>query len=292
MHALGSVWGFLVECYLAWRRNDLTWKIGVLSYATAISLLPLALVFCWIGGAVLDALIPHWIASLVDHGVPYLLPQIELLSETSLDGVNGVESLPTKPQIEAQIKRLLRAATSGQFGGPALGAFALFGFFFVLSVNRTMNDLWDGEDQPSEHPVYRFLYVLLCLVLLIAAGFFMPITYSTLSTVQGELSTWVQSWLGTLLPPILLWFVLTAFYAATPAPHVRYRACFAGGMVGMLALQINQSLANLYVYSVISAGYLYGVVGIAILALTGIYVFWCCVMLGAVIARVIDKNGD
>jgi membrane protein len=198
------------------------------------------------------------------------------------------------PQLVEVINNIISASKSGSAG--AVGIFSLLLVVLLLfkSIEDTFNDIWGVRQGRSVVTRIVFYWTILTLgavlffasVALLGASAFLTMFMERLPG-----GTFLQS-LGLFLPTfsfLLLTVMLTVFYRVIPNTRVFWRAAFIGALVVGAMLLANNFLSFLYAKRVIQEKSLYGGLGLILVMMSGLYVFWLCVLTGGIVSYAIQN---
>ena len=89
----------------------------------------------------------------------------------------------------------------------------------------------------------------------------------------------------------MITLLLAAFLRFIPNTQVRWRPALLGALVVVALLELYKTLSFLYVQQVVSNNSLYGSVGIIVVLMLGLYVFWLLILLGGQVTYAV-QNAD
>ena len=101
--------------------------------------------------------------------------------------------------------------------------------------------------------------------------------------------------LALILSPIIAFILITTllavFFRFIPNTQVHWKAAFTGATLVVVLLQLYNMFSFLYVQRVVDTRSLYGSVGIIVVLMLGLYVFWLLILFGAQITYAV-QNAD
>jgi membrane protein len=97
--------------------------------------------------------------------------------------------------------------------------------------------------------------------------------------------------LSPIIAFILITILLAVFFRFIPNTQVNWKAAFTGATLVVVLLQLYNMLSFLYVQRVIDTRSLYGSVGIIVVLMLGLYVFWLLILFGGQITYAV-QNAD
>lgn len=275
------------------RRNMIPVQAAALTFYSLIGIGPLIALAIMLSGFALDNGNEEIIIDGIARGIAFAAPQIAL----DLDG-DGAGVAQLDPQVLDLINNFSQAAQSGTVGAVGLLTLAFIGLQVLSSIESSFNTLWGVARgrKWSERIVVYWTFVSLGAVL---------------GTISLTLLTFraVSSWLATRLPffgefaatlflsltPILTFglatLLLAVFFRFIPNTKVEWKPAFIGSVIVVLALHLYNMLSFLYVQRVVDTNSLYGSVGIIVVLMLGLYIFWLLILLGGQITYAV-QNAD
>lgn len=97
--------------------------------------------------------------------------------------------------------------------------------------------------------------------------------------------------LSPIIAFILITTLLAVFFRFIPNIQVNWKAAFTGATLVVILLQLYNLLSFLYVQRVVDTRSLYGSVGIIVVLMLGLYVFWLLILFGGQITYAV-QNAD
>lgn len=264
-------------------------RAAALSFSTLLGLGPLLAIAVLASGFALGKNEPAAVADALSRLLKFIAPQLqeyERLTKTEAS---------LSPQVLDVINHIITASRSGSAG--AFGAISLVLIVLLLfkAIEDTFNDIWgirQGRPLVTRVVFYWTIMTLGALlffsaVALLGAGTFVSMFAEKLPGGAGMLK--LLSWGLPVLSLVFLTGVLTIFYRVIPNTRVEWRAALAGAIaVGSLAL-VNNFLAFLYVKRVLIERSLYGGLALPLVIMSGMYVFWICVLTGGIVSYAVQN---
>ena len=177
------------------------------------------------------------------------------------------------------------AGKASRLGALGLGALALSAVALVLTIDRTLNNIWRvRRPRPLAQRLLIYWAVMTLAPLLLGAS--LSVTSYALSASRG----WVRGMPGgvrfllDLLEFVLLVAGLTCLYRFVPNTPVRTSHAAAGGVFAALGIEAAKRLLAWYLGLVPSFSAIYGAFATVPILLVWIYLAWLVVLLGAVVA--------
>ena len=177
---------------------------------------------------------------------------------------------------------------SGKSVASVIGGLVLIwmGIILLVAVENTMNNIWGVKSGRAWSKKLVLYWALLSLGILGALALVGLSSAATLGKILGslpfgtDLSRHTTS-VGAVLTGISLTLILTLFYKFFPNTRVRFRPAFIGGFVAALLLVANKLFATMYINRVITIQSLFGSMGIILVLMFGLYLFWAFLLIGA-----------
>lgn len=242
--------------------NHVSSAAAALSYSTTLAVVPaLALVLASLAAfPAFDGLRGRIQALIIDNLVP----------DTGL-------------QISQALGRFIEAADKlTAVGIVGLGATAIL---LLLTIEGQLNLIF-GVSRPR--PLALRVLVLWAVVtlapLLMAIGFSLFGTFSTLlgpDTGVGKVLSFI---LGNLLPSLITWGLLTFIYDVVPHNRVHWKDAMIGAAFAALLLAVLRYTFAYYIVLMTSYQAIYGAIAAVPVFLVWVYFVWFIVMAGAVIS--------
>ncbi len=274
------------------RRNKIPVQAAALTFYSLIGLGPLIAIGIMVSGFVVDKGDENMVSDAISTAIRYAAPQLALQIE---QGENGSPS-GLDPQITEMINNVISAAQSGTVG--VVGSLMLFviGIQVLTSIEGSFNSLW-GVAQGrkfGERVVVYWTFISMGAVIGTAA-----LTLKTLQTVSsfmerlpfgGEFLT-----IALFFSPVIVFVMLTAllalFFRFIPNTQVDWKPALTGAALVVVLLNLYNKLSFLYVQRVVDTRSLYGSVGIIVVLMLGLYVFWLLILLGGQVTYAV-QNAD
>jgi membrane protein len=265
-------------------------RAAALSFSSLLGLGPLIAIAVLVAGFALGQNDPKQLAEMLNGMIKVVAPQIkhyEIVMQTS-DQASS--------QLVEVIGNIITASKSGSAG--VLGVFTLLAIVLLLfkAIEDTFNDIW-GVGQGRSMLMRVVLYwtilslgaiVFFTAVALLGAGTFMRVFNPETIETQAR-GLWS---LGSVLQGLsfaLLTFVLTMVYRVVPNTRVFWWPAFMGGLVVAALLLANNVMAVLYLKRVVLEKSLYGSLALPLVVMSGLYVFWLCVLTGGIVSYAIQN---
>lgn len=262
-------------------------RAAALSFSSILSIGPLLAITMLVAGFALGQNEPGARADAVARSlhkvITAIAPQIQQYEELTQ------RSTEVNPELVSVINQILTATQSGSAG--ALSIFSLLVIVLLLfkSIEDTFNDIWGVRQGRSLLTRVVFYWTILTLgavlffasVALLGASTFVSVFIDKLPGSELLRS------LGLSLPIfsfVLLTCVLTVFYRVIPNTHVAWSAAAAGALVVASLLIANNFLTFLYAKRVVQERSLYGGLALPLVVMSVFYIFWLCVLTGAIVS--------
>lgn len=291
----------LVLTFRGLQRNKLAVQSAALTFYSLIGIGPLIALGIMISSFVLDqspenAANPDQPAEnravlAITKAIAFAAPQLEISAEGDTE-----EATTLAPEMTEIINSFIEAAQSGTVG--IIGSLVLFsiGIQVLTSIEKSFNSLW-GVDQGrklGERIVIYWTFISMGAVVGAAA-----LTLTTLNRISGFMEKLpyggeflsVVLFFSPLIAAILIIVLLAAFFCFIPNTRVEWKAAFTGATLVVILLHLYNMLSFLYVERVVSTRSLYGSVGIIVILMLGLYVFWLLILFGGQITYAV-QNAD
>lgn len=283
------------------RRNKLPVQSAALTFYSLIGIGPLIALGIMISSFVIDQAptnddgldqpADNRAVEWIETAIQYAAPQLSL--DTNDDGIDNAE---LAPEIKEMINSFMAAAQSGTVG--VVGSLMLFviGIQVLSSIEGSFNSLW-GVDQGrklGERIVVYWTFISLGAVL--GAASLTLVTVSKIAQIMEHLPFGGEFLsLALLFSPIIAFILITTllavFFRFIPNTQVNWKAAFTGATLVVILLQLYNMLSFLYVQRVVDTRSLYGSVGIIVVLMLGLYVFWLLILFGGQVTYAV-QNAD
>lgn len=269
------------------RRNKIPVQAAALTFYSLIGIGPLIALGIMVSGFALQQGDNKIVTEGIYKAIAFAAPQIALESE----GENALSA-----QMVTMIDNFSSAATSGTVGIVGIVTLFFIGIQVLSSIEGSFNTLWgvDKGRKFSERIVTYWTFISLGAVLgtlsltLVAANAFVRIASDL--PFGSTIAALIQL-LSPLIAFILFSTLLAVFFRFIPNTKVKWGPAFGGSVIVMLLLHAYNLLSFLYVERVVQTNSLYGSVGIIVVLMLGLYVFWLLILLGGQVTYAI-QNAD
>lgn len=282
---------FFLRCLtLTWqglRRNKIPIQAAALTFYSLIGIGPLIALGIMVSGFALERSSNDIVIEGIYKAIAFAAPQINIEAEGTS---------PLSDQMMGIINQFSDAASSGTVG--AVGIFTLFliGLQVLSSIEGSFNSLWGVEKgrKLGERIVTYWTFISLGAVLgtltltLAAANAF--VRFASDLPFGGTLAALIQL-ASPILTFLLLATLLAVFFRFIPNTRVEWRAAFTGAILVVILLRLYNLLSFLYVQRVVQTNSLYGSVGIIVVLMLGLYIFWLLILLGGQVTYAV-QNAD
>ena len=277
-------------------------RAAALGFSSLLGLGPLLAIATLGAGFALGANDSKVIAEQLNNMLKIVAPQLSEYEKLTVDELNyltqdegSAAASTTNPQLVDIIGNIITAARSGSAG--ALGAFTLLLIVLLLfkSIEDTFNDIWGVRQGRSVLTRIVFYWTVLTLgavlfftaVAVLGAGTFLSV-FAEKIPGGAELAKSL-GWAVPLFSFTLLSSVLTIFYRVIPNTRVFWRSAFGGGLVVAALLVTNNFIAFVWVKRVVLEKSLYGGLALPFVVMSGLYIFWLCVLTGGIVSYAIQN---
>ena len=269
------------------RRNKIPVQAAALTFYSLIGIGPLIALGIMISGFALEKGSEEVVLQKIYEVIAYAAPQIALEE----GGDNKMEE-----QMLGMINQFSEAASSGTFGAVGLIMLFVIGLQVLSSIEGSFNTLW-GVSQGrklGERIVTYWTFISLGAVLgtLAATLRIVNEVVSRMETLpMGELLAALFLFLSPIIIFIMIVSLLAVFFRFIPNTQVKWGPAFCGSVVVVLLLHLYNMLSFLYVDRVVQTNSLYGSVGIIVILMLGLYIFWLLILLGGQVTYAV-QNAD
>lgn len=289
---------------LAWqgqKRNQLPVQSAALTFYSMIGIGPLVAFSIMISGFLLQKDIgsngehlgadDSVVVETISKAITFAAPQVALGKDISESGAGKTEIAPEVLELINNFSERAQSGTIGIMGSLILLA---IGIQVLISIEKSFNTIWGvakGRKLPDRIVTY-WTFITLGAVLGTAA-----ITIITANALLGAmevlpfgetLAALVQFSLP-LLAFLIFILALAIFYRFIPNTTVRWKPALLGASLVAVGLNGYQLLSFLYFQRVVETKSLYGSVGIIIVLMLGLYIFWLLILYGGQITYAIQN---
>lgn len=283
------------------RRNKLPVQSAALTFYSLIGIGPLIALGIMVSSFVLDQTpanpddldqpAENRAVEWIETAITYAVPQLSV--DTNDDGIDNTE---LAPEITEMINSFMAAAQSGTVG--VVGSLMLFviGIQVLSSIEGSFNSLW-GVDQGrkfGERIVVYWTFISLGAVM--GAASLTLVSFSKVEILFGYLPFGDEFKIAfqfstPIIVFLLIAMLLTLFFRFIPNTRVAWKPAFTGATLVVAMLQVYKMLSFLYVQRVVDTRSLYGSVGIIVVLMLGLYVFWLLILFGGQVTYAV-QNAD
>lgn len=264
-------------------------RAAALSFSSLLGLGPLIAIAVLVAGFALGGKEnPHLIADALSRVIKIIAPQVEQYEALTQNKTEVNE------QLVEVINHIIATSKSSSAGSLSVFTLLLIVLLLFKSIEDTFNDIWGVRQGRSVLTRIVLYWTVLTLgavlfftaIALLSAGTFFN-AFSELLPTGSEL---VSSLSWTLpFSFVLLTMMLSLFYRVIPNTRVYWRAALAGALIVAALLLGNNFMAFLYVKRVYLERSLYGSVALPLVIMSGLYVFWLCVLTGGIVSYAIQN---
>ena len=260
-------------------------RAASLSFSTMLGLGPLVALAVMVAGFMLDRQDPETTANALSVAIERIVPPLQHYDAGDAAATEAGGAL-ANPELVKMIDGFIDASKSG-----AVGAFGVLTLIVIViqlftSIEQAFNNIWGVQQGRSWLMRIVFYWSVLTLGALL---FFASITglsaSALINAIQSTLPYGVEVAAGLrfflpLISVMILVGMLTVFYRVVPNTHVWWRAAVIGAVLVVFLLIINNYLAFLYLKRVMLQKSLYGSLGLIMVIMAGLYVFWLFILIG------------
>lgn len=271
------------------RRNKIPVQAAALTFYSLIGIGPLIALGIMISGFALEKGSEELVLEKIYDAISWAAPQIALEAEPG-------EGSEMEKQMLGMIEQFSQAASSGTVGAVGVVMLFVIGIQVLSSIEGSFNTVWGVRQgrKLGERIVTYWTFISLGAVL----GT-LSVTLLTLNAIVSRMETLPM---GEVLAQLFLFFspiisflmivsLLAVFFRFIPNTQVQWRPAFCGSLIVVLMLHLYNMLSFLYVDRVVQTNSLYGSVGIIVILMLGLYIFWLLILLGGQITYAV-QNAD
>lgn len=286
----GRIYHLLRILTLTWqglRRNQIPVQAAALTFYSLIGIGPLIALGIMISGFALEKGSEEVVLEKINQAITWAAPQLKLDEESG-----GA----MQEQLLGMINQFSEAASSGTVGAVGLIMLFFIGLQVLSSIENSFNTLWGVSRgrKLGERIVTYWTFISLGAVL----GT-LSVTLLTLNAIVSRMETLPM---GDLLATLFLFFspiislimvvsLLAVFFRFFPNTQVDWGPAFCGSFVVVMMMHFYNMLSFLFVGRVIQTNSLYGSVGIIVILMLGLYIFWLLILLGGQVTYAV-QNAD
>ncbi|ACB75846.1 YihY/virulence factor BrkB family protein [Opitutus terrae] len=202
------------------------------------------------------------------------------------------------PRLVQMMNNFINQGRSGSAGTVGFFGLVIIVLLLFKTVEDTFNEIWGVRS--GRGVLMRIVYYWTTLTLgavlffasvtLLSAGAFFSVFNNALADLpfSAQMAAMLQ-WSLPALSFTLVALLLTIFYRVIPHTRVFWRSAFTGAIVVAALLMLNHYLAFLYVRRVILTESLYGSLGLPLVMMFGLYIFWLYVLIGGQISYAVQN---
>lgn len=286
------------------KRNQLPMQSAALTFYSSIGIGPLIAFGIMISGFLLDKDISDQDANLqnsvvvekITEMIAFAAPQVAVSVGQNEDGSGATPRSELDPKLLELINNFSTVAKSGTVGVVGTLVLLFICLRVLTSIETSFNSLW-GVAQGrnfTERIVTYWTFISLGAVLGTAAisvqALNIFIEFAENLPFGATLAAIIQFFLP-LLTLVMITLALAAFMRFIPNTQVRWKPALIGATLVVVMLHLYKMLSFLYVQQVVSNKSLYGSVGIIVVLMLGLYVFWLLILLGGQVTYAV-QNAD
>jgi membrane protein len=283
------------------RRNKLPVQAAALTFYSLIGLGPLIAFGIMISGFLLEQDIQtpsgeqqnSIVVQKITQAIAYAAPQIAV----QVDAETGeAASAQIDPKIIELISSFSEAAQSGTVGVVGSLMLLFIGIQVLTSIEGSFNSLW-GVSQGrklGERIVTYWTFISLGAVLGTAALSLLTanaiIQFAENLPFGSEIALLIQ-YLTPIAAFLIIVVLIAFFFRFIPNTKVGWKPALTGAVLVVVLLNLYNMLSFLYVQRVVDTRSLYGSVGIIVVLMLGLYVFWLLILFGGQVTYAV-QNAD
>lgn len=281
------------------KRNQLPTQSAALTFYSSIGIGPLIAFGIMISGFLIDrnmsdpnaapedSLIVQKISEIIVYAAPHVGVSVD---------EEGDQTTELSPQLLELISNFSQVAKSGTIGAIGIIVLLFICLRVLTSIEGSFNTLWGVEKGRhfTERIVTYWTFISLGAVIgsaVLSIGVLKIFINFTENLPFGVTIAAVIQFFLPVISVIMITLVLAAFLRFIPNTQVQWRPALIGATVVVALLHIYKTLSFLYVQQVVSNNSLYGSVGIIVILMLGLYIFWLLILLGGQVTYAM-QNAD
>jgi membrane protein len=284
------------------RRNQLPMQSAALTFYSSIGIGPLIAFGIMISGFLLDRDISETgadpqnsvVVQKITEVIAFAAPQVAITVESEA----GSQATKTElaPELLQLINNFSDVAKSGTVGVVGIFVLLFICLRVLTSIETSFNTLWGvtrGRNF-TERVVTYWTFISLGAVIGTAAISLQVLNTLLQFTETLPFGTALSATFQFFLPVIvfvMIVLLIAAFLRFIPNTQVEWRPALIGATLVVALLKGYQMLSFLYVQQVVSNKSLYGSVGIIVILMLGLYIFWLLILLGGQLTYAV-QNAD
>jgi len=283
------------------RRNQLPMQSAALTFYSSIGIGPLIAFSIMISGFLLDKDISDpnanpqdsVVVQKISEIIQFAAPQVAV---TVNDEGSNTEKAELAPELLELINNFSSVAKSGTVGVVGIFVLLFICLRVLTSIETSFNTLWGVAKGRNftERIVTYWTFLSLGAVLGTAAlslqVFNVFLNFAESLPFGAELRLVLSFFIPVITFTIIV-LLLAAFLRFIPNTQVEWKPALVGAILVVTLLQLYKMLSFLYVQQVVSNKSLYGSVGIIVVLMLGLYVFWLLILLGGQVTYAM-QNAD
>ncbi len=288
-------------------QNKIPSQAASLSYASIIALAPMVMMAIMISGFIFKDKAEDFAVEKLHQAIEFIAPQMTLIDSDPLDQqvaqtqMADEQSTDAKkeninPQIVQIIENLVKKASSGAMGVVGSLMLVVICIRLLISIENMFNQIWGVRRGRSlAQRVFGYWTVLTLGSILafavagLATGSAIVRNVESVATKLPLGLDRLASFGAPVLALCLLLLLLTCFYRFIPNTRVNWAPAFVGGAVVTILIVLNYYLSFFYVNWVVKQQSFYGSLGIAIVLMFGLYIFWLFMLIGGQITYAVQN---
>lgn len=300
---LYSLLRILTLTFQGLKRNQLPMQSAALTFYSSIGIGPLIAFGIMISGFLLDKDISDTGAGADPHNsvvvekiidvIEFAAPQMSVTVQGDGTGDGKTELAPELLDLINNFSSVAKSGTVGVVGTLVLLFICLR---VLISIETSFNTLWGVAKGRNftERIVTYWTFISLGAVLGTAVVSLQIlntfVTFAETLPFGAELTAVITFFVPVVIFIIIV-LLIAAFLRFIPNTKVEWKPAVVGAIIVVALLQVYKMLSFLYVQQVVSNKSLYGSVGIIVVLMLGLYVFWLLILLGGQVTYAM-QNAD
>lgn len=280
--------------------NALPSRAGALSYSSMLALGPLIIITVLFTGSIAAEQVDRDVVlKKLNELLHFVAPQLDQAAagpshqaspppaDGTAAGGEPVVITAINPQIEAMLRSLLDPSNSKTITAVGIISLIVIVVQLFTSIETAFNDIWGVRR--GRNWVIRVVYYWSLITLGAILAFAALATTVMDRQTDGSEPGVASAFFTTAAAVLLLVLLLTIFYKFIPNTSVAWFPSFVGAVIVVGLIYLNNTLAFLYIRSVKLNLSIYGGLGVLVVIMLGLYVFWLILLLGGQITYAVQN---
>jgi len=272
-------------------------RAASLSFNLMLGLGPIIALAVLIAGHMFTRHDQHIAVTTLNRVIHFIAPQLTEYEKISAQDRASHSGSPMSinPKLTSMIDGFVAStqkSSAGVIEGLSLIVVVLL---LINSIEESFNDIWrvkEGRSWLVRIGFFGIIMILGSVIFIAAVALTGASTFITLffgKAPFGYALAFLAKGFFSLISYLLMVCILALFYRILPNTIVLWKSAFSGAAVASALLILNNFLGFLYVKRVIDTRSLFGSLGIILVLMFGIFVFWLYILIGGQISYAVQK---